>query len=337
MAARAEKRVTISDVARHSGVSIATVSYVLNDRPDKKTTPATRDRVLAAAEELGYVPNAAAAALRRGHSKIVLIVVDPTYTGEVSGRTIEYITGGVGSLGYTVLVHTKTSEAQLCDTVRAVQPFGVVLLTFVSADTHTRLTALGAQHVLGLTPLADADQEGDRFWERNIGAAQVSHLAERGHQHIGYVLLAEPSPRLSVARSRLSGAIDECTRRGLPTPTTVSFRLDRNAIAGGIPALLSSGITAVCVHEDRMGLAVLAALTDLGLSAPADLAVMGADNTPESRLATPQLSSAWIPDTDYGRHARQWLSAVTAGEHVDAASMLHSVLPPAQVAHRQST
>ncbi|MET3983073.1 DNA-binding LacI/PurR family transcriptional regulator [Streptomyces sp. PvR034] len=77
-----------------------------------------------------------------------------------------------------------------------------------------------------------------------------------------------------------------------------------------------------------MGVAVLAALTDLGLSAPTDLAVMGADNTPESRLTTPQLSSVWIPDTDYGRHARRWLSAVTAGEHVDPASMLRNVLPP---------
>ncbi|MER6959943.1 MULTISPECIES: LacI family DNA-binding transcriptional regulator [unclassified Streptomyces] len=337
MAARAGKRITISDVARHSGVSIATVSYVLNDRQDKSTSPATRARVLASAADLGYVPNAAAVALRRGHSKVVLVVVDPTYTGEVSARTIQYITDGVTSLGYTVLVHSKTSEAQLCDVVRVVQPFAVFLLAFVSADTHARLRPLGARHVLGLDPLSDTEAEGDRFWEQGIGAAQVRHLAERGHRRIGYALLEGPSPRLPVARSRLAGAVAECARRGLEAPVVLNLPLRRDDIARELPAMRDSGVTAVCAHEDRMGLAILAAMTDLGWSAPVDLAVIGADNSPESLFATPQLSTAWIPDTDNADHAARWLDAVVAGEQVDVAARLRSALPPAQVTHRQST
>ena len=68
------RRATSSDVARLAGVSRATVSYVLNGRADQSIPEATRDRVLAAAAELAYVPNAASRALRAGESRLVLLV-----------------------------------------------------------------------------------------------------------------------------------------------------------------------------------------------------------------------------------------------------------------------
>jgi DNA-binding LacI/PurR family transcriptional regulator len=80
------RRPTSGDVARLSGVSRATVSYVLNKDPRQSISLATRSRVLDAAQQLGYVPSAAATALRRGRSRLVLLALDPLFSGYISDR-----------------------------------------------------------------------------------------------------------------------------------------------------------------------------------------------------------------------------------------------------------
>jgi DNA-binding LacI/PurR family transcriptional regulator len=337
MASRAGGRPTLSDVARHSGVSTAAVSYVLNNRPDKPISETTRQRVLEAAAQLGYTPNAAAATLRRGHSQIVLVVIDPTYAGDVSARTVEHVTAGIASRGYTVLVHVKISEPQLCDVVAALQPFGVLLLTFTSAATRAQLSALGARHVLGLTHTAD-DAEPARFWELQLGAAQVRHLADLGHKRIAFALPTDDSPRAPVARSRLAGAAAEAHRRGLGQLLATPLALDRAAVAHQLASWREEGgVTAVCAHDDRMGIAVLAATADLDWSVPGDLAVIGADNNPESQLTTPALSTVWIPEAQYGAYAEEWLTAAIEGRSPDALEVIDTGEPLVEVTRRHTT
>ena len=328
-------RATLTDVARRSAVSTAAASYVLNDRRDKTIPQTTRDRVLRAASELGYVPNAAAAALRRGRTNVVLVVVDATFVGEVSARTTEKLTAGISALGYTVLIHTWITEDRLLEVVQALQPFGVLLLTFVPSETRDRLKTLGASHVAGYEP---STQPGgiDRFWEADIGAAQVRHLAERGHQIIAYAMTAE-SPRLPVAQARLAGAEAECSALDLKPPLVVAWPLDRAEIASSLTRLRDVGVTAVCADSDRMGIAVLAALTDLGWSVPSEMAVIGADNDVESALSTPPLTTTWIADRDYGAHAASWFQAVMDGQHVDPIATLQAAPSLTNTIERQST
>ena len=86
-----------------------------------------------------------------------------------------------------------------------------------------------------------------------------------------------------------------------------------------------------------MGVAVLAALADLGWSAPRDMAVVGADNDVESALSTPALITAWIPDRDNSAHAANWFQAFMKGEIVDPIASLQAASSLTQVIQRQST
>lgn len=335
MARASTGRPTMNDVARASGVSNATVSYVLNERSGKSIPEPTRSKVLAAAAELGYVRNTAAATLRRGHSNVILLVVDGTYTGEVSARTVANITDGLAGLGCTVLVHTLRETRLLLDAVHAVQPVGVMLLAFIAPDVREEILKAGAQHIGGYEQMPGETEEAARFWEVSIGAAQVRHLADAGHTDIAYVM-PDASPRAVVARSRLIGAREEAVRLGLPEPLAVTAPLDRASLVPLLPPLRERGITALSAHEDTMAMAILAAMADLGLRAPHDLAVIGADNDAQSALTVPALTSVALPDYDYGPVAARAFAAAFAGEPVDARAVLAgSVQEP--VVHRRDS
>lgn len=313
MTRRSAGRPTLTQVATEAGVSIATASYVVNGA-DRPISEDTRRRVLEAAASLGYVPNAAAATLRRGRSNVALVVVDATYTGAVSARTLDYVTRGIRAAGFTTLVHTMESEEELLTVVAAVQPHGIGLLTFVSTTTRQRLADLGVQVIVGYESPADGE-EGDRFWERAIGAAQAAHLIGLGHRGLLYLLPPPSSPRYPVARARLRGAAEECRRRRVRRPVAREVALDRELIAAELTiARRADGVSAVCAHDDGMGLAVLAAMADLGWHAPADLAVVGADDDIASALSLPPLSTVRIPDEGYSRLAENVIELAEQGE-----------------------
>ena len=98
-----EGRVTAKDVARAAGVSQSTVSYVLNNTANQTISAATRSRVLAAVEELGYAPSAAARALRTGTSSTVMIVLPDAPVGATIAQLIEVVSDALDPHGYTVL------------------------------------------------------------------------------------------------------------------------------------------------------------------------------------------------------------------------------------------
>ena len=103
--------VTSADVAREAGVSRATVSHVLNDVGRGRVSDATRARVLAAADRLGYVPNAAAAALRAGRTSLVLVGLPAWPLGPPVAAAISSLVGELARRGYTPLVHMDHAGA----------------------------------------------------------------------------------------------------------------------------------------------------------------------------------------------------------------------------------
>ncbi|UGQ11554.1 LacI family transcriptional regulator [Yinghuangia sp. ASG 101] len=308
----AKRRPTIKDVARHSGVSVATVSYVLNGKESAGVTEETKRRVRAAVTELGYVPNAAGTALRRGHSEIVLLILDPTFVGEASERTVENTVGALSELGHTVVIHTLVSEADAVKVARSLQPRGVVLFAFVTRETHAALGAFGAGRVFGL-PAAEGDPAAaDRPWERVIGKTQVRYLARRGHERIWYAF-PEASARSVVAEHRLRGAREECREQGWPDPRVLTLPLDRERAVATLSAAADVRGGAVCAADDRHALAILAAAADLGWAVPSDVAVIGAEDTVEGRLSVPALTSVRLAASDDTAGFRAWLEAALEG------------------------
>ncbi|WP_427925082.1 LacI family DNA-binding transcriptional regulator [Streptomyces sp. cg40] len=311
---RQSRRPTVGDVARLSGVSAATVSYVLNKSPGQKISEATTDRVLRAAEQLGYVPNAAARTLRRGHSRVVLVVVDTLNVGRTNARSVEPLIEAVTSCGLTALTYSLTSDLELVDVVQTLQPFAVATVPFTTAALRRRLLDAGTRHVIGLNTAEDENLEPRRPGEAAIGRAQIRHLAERGRTKLVYVLPDE-SPRLPIARARLRGAQEECALQGLRAPLVLSLPMDRATVADALSSLDSlRGTGGVATADDPMGMAVLGAMADLGWAAPADLAVVGADNFVEGGFTVPALTSVYLPLADLRSAAADWLNQILAGE-----------------------
>ncbi|MFF8828722.1 LacI family DNA-binding transcriptional regulator [Streptomyces sp. NPDC015131] len=294
---------TSADVARLAGVSRATVSYVLNNTAAVRISEPTRLRVRQAAEELGYVPHAAARSLRAGRTRIVLLPTAPIPVGPLYGHFLNELQWALRRLDYTVVQYAGMGLdgdelARAWAELRpvAVVSFGAVELTPHGVDVLKRSGAravitLGQRPVEGALSLA-MDQS-------RVGECAGAHLLERGHRRIGVVMPEEPGleffsgPRLDGVRRAASGTGAEV----VPLPLART-----EEAAGALAARLSgSDLDAVFAYNDEYAMLLMRALLDAGVSVPGDTAVMGADDLLLGRLLRPRLSTVQI-DMETGRH-----------------------------------
>ncbi|CAN5242769.1 LacI family DNA-binding transcriptional regulator [soil metagenome] len=310
----AARRPTSSDVAQLSGVSRATVSYVLNSDPRQTISDTTRRRVLWAARELGYVPSAAATSLRRGHSKIVVIALDPLFAGHVSDQIVDAVAARLHDQGYVALRHSSANPESIVEVAQQVGPVGVIALTFITKAIRERLVSVGVRRILDIETPEGAEGPPDRPWELPIGQLQVDHLVTRGYDKIVYAL-PEDSTRLTIAQARLMGARIACTNLGIDQPTVIALPLDRHRIADRLGDLdRVPGRTGLCAYEDQIAIGVLGAMNDLGWTAPRDLAVIGSDDLPVSSLVSPALSTIAGPVSRVGEAAADQFAQLRDGE-----------------------
>ena len=304
-------RATLRDVAAASGVSRATVSFVLNDNPRQTISPATRERVLRAARELGYVPHGTAKALREGTSRIVVLNVDTDLEGNYSRSYIRGLDAELAAHDHVLLVRhghpTAGSTRQVLDVItpRAVIGFGEVYLTGHELDD------IGGGWSDGLAAHA---------------ALQIRYLAGRGHERIA-VALPERDPPLRAVRLRFAG--EAVAALGIAPLVPFAMPRPRTAGAGALRSLLAGHpeVTAVAGYDDEAALRTLTALHDLGRTAPGDLAVLGFDDNEYGALSTPALTTIHVDAESYGRlAARRALS-------LDAADLVPT---PARVIVRDS-
>lgn len=296
--ARPSPRVTAKDVARASGVSQTTVSFVLNGAAGH-VSEETRERVREAARTLGYVPNGSAQALRKGASRIVLLNVEGVPTGSGLGSYIRGLDAELASHQHVLLVlHGHLSSQALSDVTQAVSARAVIDLGD-AGHADALATGLGAS----LTAFsAQAD-------------VPVQYLVERGHRHIATVLpdtaelqtLAGLRERLMRQAAHTAGLAD-CPTLVLPgDPEAAGQRL--RTFRAEHP-----DVTALAAYNDDLALVTLAAMRHLGLRAPQDLAVIGFDDTPHGALFSPALTTVRLDAESLGRiAARHALGLPTVG------------------------
>ncbi|MFE7841982.1 LacI family DNA-binding transcriptional regulator [Streptomyces sp. NPDC057474] len=292
------RRVTSGDVAREAGVSRATVSYVLNDTPHQKIAEATRRRVWEAAARLGYAPSAAARTLRTGRSDIVLGVLPDWPIQHVLGRFIQHLTNAFAEHEFTFLVHSSARPARpLREIWRALTPAAVLALNEFPETEAEAMRAAGIEVVMTMHGPTSGDVRSALVSEEPIGALQARHLVD-SHRRLGY---AYPDlPRLDVlAQPRLDGVRQVCAERGLPEPDVRAVPLELDGATEAVKTWLAADppVTGICAFNDDIAMAVLLALQSLGLRAPQDLAVIGADDIPSSALLRPSLTTV-VRDTD---------------------------------------
>ncbi|MFD3873375.1 LacI family DNA-binding transcriptional regulator [Streptomyces sp. NPDC058623] len=282
---------TSADVARLAGVSRATVSYVLNNAAAVRISEPTRRKVREAAEELGYVPHAAARSLRAGHTRIVLLPTSHVPVGPLYSAFLNELQWALRRLDYTVVQYGSLglNGDEAARAWAELRPVAVISLGEIALSPHdvATLKRAGARAVITLGPAGVPGAHGLVMDQAEIGARAAAHLVERGRRRIGVVVPREAGlelfsgPRLVGARS-VTGA--EVVQEVALAHTEESAA----ELAARWPSL---GLDAVFAYNDEYAMLLMRALQDAGLRIPEDVAVMGADDLLIGRLLRPRLST----------------------------------------------
>ncbi|WP_221584032.1 LacI family DNA-binding transcriptional regulator [Microbacterium sp. G2-8] len=292
------RRVTAADVARLSGVSRATVSYVLNNAPGQTIPEETKARVRAAAVELAYVPSAAAASLRRGHSRIVVLVTDSALTGYVTEPFLRAISDRLTEDDLVPVAHQYASDEALHALLDEIRPFGVIDLTGLSEDVLSRIRTAGVPR---LYSSAQGDPAFPRPWENDIGRLQADHLISLGCRTITYIAPAAEHPRALLARARFDGVLRACAAAALAPARYIEVDTDSDTAATALRPLASLDAPGFCAFDDEVAAIALATLPHVGLMVPANAQLIGVDDAPFSGYLSPPLTTISIDSAGSGR------------------------------------
>ena len=280
-------RATLKDVAAASGVSRATVSFVLNETPNQTISEATRERILQVVRDLGYKPHGIARALREGSSRIVVLYLASGLEGNYARSYIRGLDEELAEHDHVLVVRHGTvgadSDKQVLDAInpRAVLRFGEAYLT------GHELEDWGGGWRDGLAAHA---------------ALQIGHLAERGHTDI---VLAVPDTDAPLRDIRLGFSQQAAQARGLPPLRGLVVPRPRDAGTAAVRVFREQNpdVTAIAGYDDDVALRAMTALQDLGLRVPDDCAVIGFDDTEYGALFTPALTTVHIDAEAHGRIA----------------------------------
>ncbi len=288
------------DVAARAGVSIKTVSRVVNG--ERYVVEDVRARVAAAVNALGYSPNVAARALAGRNSYLIGLFFDDPGSGYAADVHIGALTR-CRERGYHLVVERVDLDSprlmsDLRESVGALRLDGAILTPPI-CDHPGVLAAFEGLDVQIVRIAPDMDPERSAYVGMDDRAAafeMTSHLAELGHVRIGFVL--GPASH-GASRRRLQGHREALAARGLhaapalEAPGDFSFR--SGVEAGARLLALPDPPTAVFASNDDMALGVLSVAARLGVQTPAQLSVAGFDDTPSARVVWPQLTTIRQP------------------------------------------
>ena len=312
---------TITEVAKLAGVSTATVSRCLNapEKVGKKTLARVRKII----EETNFSPNLLAQNFRRGKTNVVLVVVHELGNSIFTG-ILEGIRLALGERYSVILMEAKTSpatEKSVVDMLVARQVEGVILLC-APLPFSRKLTEINKARrlpiVIGLEPLDDDLAGFPSVHIDNHRAAYdaTRYLIDLGHKDIVFV----SGPKNSyVTRDREMGFVAAMQDHHLAVRDRTIFYSDLS-LNGGVNAAndifaLAKRPTAIFCANDDMALGVISAAANHGVSVPAQVSIMGFDDTRYAAIATPSLTTISQPTRDIGlRAAERLLLAIETGE-----------------------
>lgn len=316
------RRVSSHDVARRAGVSRTTVSFVLNNAPGKSIPEATRARVLAAARELAYVPNAKARGIAMAkHRSIGFFIPHPGYVScdAFLYRVIQGMSPVLNKCRFgLVLQPIALAQQNYLQVARKDEIDGVVLMNTHRGDHGlTELRDAGFPLVvIGTLPdrrICQIDIDN-----RAAVAEAVQYLVDLGHRDIGVIVHAPLS--YHAARDRLAGFRAAMAAAGLPVRREWVRVADFTEQSGhdAMAAILARRRrpTAVLAANDVVAYGALKAVQERGLSVPDDISLMGFDDDFLSRYLKPQLTTVCNPAAGLGAEAARQLIGLMRGTPV---------------------
>lgn len=317
------KRVTSREVADKAGVSRTTVSLVLNNVQGVQISEETRGRVIEAALEMGYVPNAAAQALASRRSQIIGLILTRNPHHISSDAFLNQILDGLITSAHEHsirllidIVETQHQRKAYLELVRAKRIDGLIL----SGPRFDDDALLSLQRDRFPTVLMGQVPETEFYSVDidNFAAAKmaVNHLISLGHQSIACITNARPS--YTAAAERLRGYHQALESNEIAYDNDLVRHGDFDPESGyqQMNDLLAAGvhISAVFVASDVVAIGAKAAIIEHGLRIPGDIALVGFDDVPLARYLDPPLSTIRLPANELAIQASQMLIQIIQGD-----------------------
>jgi len=313
-------RVRLEDVARATGVSPKTVSRVLNEEPSVKES--TRQRVLAAMEQMNYRPSPAARGLAGSRSFLVAMLYDnnnnpaSTYLAEIQDGVLEACNANRYSMMVCPLRTRVQDFIRRVDALVADHHIDGVIVTPPLTDNAALLRRLkehGVPHA-SISPQRRDGVIGVCMDEQQAAKALVGKLVALGHRRIAHIVgIADHG----ASRWRLAGYKEALVEAGLPfEPDYVvqgEFTFGSGVIAARQLFALPVVPTAIFAANDDMAAGVMWAANERGLKVPRDLSVCGFDDTPLATQLWPPLTTVRQPSREMGKLATEQLMEVLRG------------------------
>ncbi len=344
--ARRRQAVTIKHVAADAGVSLQTVSRVINSGAN--VHPKTTLRVQESIDRLGYVPSIAAQRMGGSSSYLILSLNDRDRTiadwtnREGADWVDQMLFGGMikaAELGYRLLLelvdtHHDHVERELRDTIAALQPDGVILtpphsdnplITTMLSEQGISFARIGSRSPGPGIPLTMDDEEAASLATR--------HLIALGHRRIGFIA---GSNEYSLSARRVEGWRDAMAKAGLAIDELLAqgdFSYASGELAAESLLSLADPVTAIIASNDQMSLATLGVSVARGMIVPDDLSLISFDNTPIVRFVQPPLTAIDQPIAELAAKAVEFIISDHRGQGVPA----QTFFVPASLVERQST
>lgn len=337
-------KVTIEDVAELAGVSIKTVSRVVNQEPNVRQS--TRDKVEKAIAELKYTPNKAARNLASHHSHLIGLVYDDPSAYEIpsAGYVIRMQQGTLRAChdaNYELLIHPcRLRNKDVCDELTAlieqVRPDGIVLAAPLS--NMPRIVNAIAATGTPLVRLSPGTDNGGHYAvstnDREISAEMTRYLASLGHKRIAFI---KGHPKHKAVGNRYQGYLDGLKQSGIRFSEDFVASGD-NSIGSGEDCALQllqqrRPPTAIFAANDDMAAGVVRVADRLGIHVPGQLSVVGCDDIALARQVYPALTTINQPLAVMAEQAARTLIESTRGSKRAAG---HEIVP-ATIQIRDST
>ena len=308
--------VTIADVARHAGVSTATVSFVLNKT--KTVTAEVRDRVLRSTHELGYQPSHAARALRTGKTATIGLII-PDLTNPFFPKLAQDVEREAAALGYAVLLADSHDDLERqAKAIQNMEGKNVDMMLVIPALGTLSLPATAVPLVILDRSLPGQNHAAQHLSvssdEFSGGQQAASHLLGLGHTT--FAVLAGPAQAAAASDKMLSsgghsrrvqGMLSALQSAGISQADTVLVHSEYTA-EGGRQATqdmlhAGQGFTAMLATSDTLALGALSALQHAGKRVPQDVSLVGFDDIPWAALSFPALTTVRQQTAELARQA----------------------------------
>ncbi len=326
--------VTIKDVAQRAGVSIATVSFVLNNTPERTISDKVRKRVFAAAKELNYSPRASAVGLagRRTHNVAIVFYTDvATVSNAFHAFVVQGAIKETIARDYNLLfafVGDYQSQQDLPKVVREKNAEGVMFLHLVSPKMVSDLEGRGIKVVLIDPEPQIPGIDTIQFDARRGGAMAVEHLLLLGHKHIAALVGSLQRPSVAERGAGFEAAFKQY---GVPYDRRkqyfVAAELSYGASYEKTKEVLRAHktITALFCANDEMAAGALRAARELGRRVPQDLSVVGFDDVVMASHTDPPLTTISVKKEELGRVGMNRLISLIEGSESEPKNLLLSV------------